>query len=284
MQYDFRMAARSQTGWGQDARLTMWMPEGPPVGPPTNVTVYWQAAGVLAVAWEPPERMDRGGNITVYTASITKAGDYSGATPSVVATRNVSAMSPKAVFVGLEDGVDVDVQVWAYTAQGAGPPTPRMTVRVPQSPARAPLKVGAAATSQHGVEVWWEPLPVRGKVLGYQVLYTTTAVEDLDEWQSLSVGLTESVELVGLERLAEYAVAVAARTREGLGHLSSALTVRVRPTEVPIDLRATDVSTHGITLTWSPAIHINPLHYQVSRETIKTETIFPVAQMGNRDW
>ncbi|XP_034250839.1 tyrosine-protein phosphatase Lar [Thrips palmi] len=269
VQYEFRMAGRTQAGWGQDARLTMWMPEGRPSGPPTNVTVYWQAAGVLAVTWDPPETLERGGNVTVYTASVTKAGDYSGSSPTVIFARNVSAINPKAVFAGLEDGVDVDVQVQAHTSQGAGPASPKLTVRVPPSPARAPLKVGAAATSQHSMEVWWEPLPVRGKLLGYQVLYTTTAVEDLDEWQSLSVGLTESVELVGLERLAEYAVTVAARTREGLGHLSSALTVRVRPTEVPVDLRASDVSTHGLTLKWGPAIQINPLHYRLSWDAVK---------------
>ena len=101
-----------------------------------------------------------------------------------------------------------------------------------------------------------------------QVLYTSTAVEDLDEWQWCSVGLTESVELQGLEQLAEYAVVVAARTRDGLGHLSAPLTVRVRPTEVPVDLRATDVSTHGLALSWGPAIHINPLHYRVSTCTL----------------
>lgn len=95
------------------------------------------------------------------------------------------------------------------------------------------------------------------------MLYTTTPVEDLDEWQGVAVGLTESVELQGLERLAEYAVVVAARTRDGLGRLSPPLTVRVRPTEVPVNLRATDVSTHGLTLSWGPAIHTNPLHYRV---------------------
>ncbi|KAE8743781.1 hypothetical protein FOCC_FOCC009612 [Frankliniella occidentalis] len=263
VQYELKLAARTQVGWGQDARVVLWTAEGAPTGPPVNVTVWWQAAGVLAVAWAPPERPQRGGNVTAYTATLTKAGgDAGGGNAPVIATRNTSSTHAKAVFPGLEDGLDVDVQVWAHTAKGAGPPSAKVTVRVSTGAVRAPLKVGTAATSQHSAEVWWEPLPVRGKVLGYQVLYTTTPVEDLDEWQVLSVGLTESVELQGLERHADYAVAVAARTRDGLGYLSPTLTVRVRPTEVPVDLRATDVSTHGLTLTWSPAIHINPLYYR----------------------
>ena len=164
MLYELRLAARSQAGWGQEARLAVWTPEGPPSGPPLNVSARWQAAGVLAVTWMPPERPQRGGNVTHFTATVTKAGEP-------VAARNTSATHPKAVFPGLEDGVDVDVQVRAHTARGAGPLSPRLSVRVPPAAMRAPLKVGVAATSQHSVEVWWEPLPSRGKLLGYQVRY-----------------------------------------------------------------------------------------------------------------
>lgn len=45
-----------------------------------------------------------------------------------------------------------------------------------------------------------------------QLFYTMTAVEDLDLWQKKIVGLTESAELVSLEKNAQYAVAVAANT------------------------------------------------------------------------
>lgn len=40
-----------------------------------------------------------------------------------------------------------------------------------------------------------------------------TAVEDLDEWQQKTVALTESADLVNLEKYAQYAIAVAARTK-----------------------------------------------------------------------
>jgi hypothetical protein len=40
-----------------------------------------------------------------------------------------------------------------------------------------------------------------------------TAVEDLDEWHSKSVGLTESAEISSLEKYAQYALAVAAKTK-----------------------------------------------------------------------
>lgn len=40
-----------------------------------------------------------------------------------------------------------------------------------------------------------------------------TAVEDLDEWQQKTVALTESADLMNLEKYAQYAIAVAARIK-----------------------------------------------------------------------
>lgn len=90
-----------------------------------------------------------------------------------------------------------------------------------------------------------------------------TAVEDLDEWQQKTVGLTESADLVNLEKYAQYAIAVAARTRTGLGRLSEKVTVKVKPEDVPLNLRAHDVNTHSMTLSWSPPIRLNPINYKV---------------------
>ena len=53
------------------------------------------------------------------------------------------------------------------------------------------------------VQVWWEAVPLRSKVIGYEVFYSMTAVEDLGQWQRKSVGLTTSIDLVNLERHAQ---------------------------------------------------------------------------------
>ena len=52
-------------------------------------------------------------------------------------------------------------------------------------------------------QVWWEAVPLRQKVIGYEVFYSMTAVEDLDQWQRKTVGLTTSLDLVNLERQAQ---------------------------------------------------------------------------------
>lgn len=49
---------------------------------------------------------------------------------------------------------------------------------------RAPMGVRAVATSEQSVEVWWETVPSRTAIIAYQIFYTMTAVEDLDQWHT----------------------------------------------------------------------------------------------------
>ena len=46
-------------------------------------------------------------------------------------------------------------------------------------------------------------MPVRSKVIGYEVFYSMADVEDLDMWQRKTVGLVTSIDLVNLERHAQ---------------------------------------------------------------------------------
>ena len=52
-------------------------------------------------------------------------------------------------------------------------------------------------------QVWWEAVPVRSQVMGYEVFYSMAAVEDLDQWDRKTVGLVTSIDLVNLERHAQ---------------------------------------------------------------------------------
>jgi hypothetical protein len=55
------------------------------------------------------------------------------------------------------------------------------------------------ATSESSIEVWWEAVPLRTKVTGYEIFYSMTEVEDLTKWQRKTVGLTTSAELVNIK-------------------------------------------------------------------------------------
>ncbi|GIX68631.1 tyrosine-protein phosphatase Lar [Caerostris extrusa] len=61
-----------------------------------------------------------------------------------------------------------------------------------------------------------------------------------------------------------YAIRVAARTRQDLGRLSELITVRVVPTDVPTQLRAHDVTTHSMSLSWRRPSKLDPIKYKIS--------------------
>jgi len=56
---------------------------------------------------------------------------------------------------------------------------------------------------------------------------------------------------------------------QGFGRLSEKITVIVKPDEVPLNLRASDVSTHSMTLSWTPPIKLNPIGYKISFNAVK---------------
>lgn len=87
-----------------------------------------------------------------------------------------------------------------------------MTINTTREMVRAPMGIKAVATSDQSIQVWWEAVPVRVKINGYRVYYTMTAVEDLNQWNIKDVPATESTDLANLEKMAQYAIAVAART------------------------------------------------------------------------
>lgn len=173
------------------------------------------------------------------------------------------------MFTNLEESTEYVFKVRAYTKQGAGPFSEKIIIETERDMGRAPTGVRAVATSEQTVEAWWDAVPARGRLVGYKIFYTMTAVEDLDFWQTKTIGLTEQAEIINLEKFAQYAIAIAARYKNGLGRLSEKVTVKVKPEDVPLNLRAHDVSTHSMTLSWSPPIRLNPKEYKISYDAIK---------------
>ncbi|XP_023163376.2 tyrosine-protein phosphatase Lar isoform X4 [Drosophila hydei] len=262
VEYEFRVAGSNHIGIGQETVKIFQTPEGIPGGPPSNITKRFQTPDVLCVTWDPPTRDHRNGLITRYDVQFHKKIDH-----GLGSERNMTLR--KAVFTNLEENTEYIFRVRAYTKQGAGPFSEKLIIETERDMGRAPMSVQAVATSEQTAEIWWEPVPSRGKLLGYKIFYTMTAVEDLDDWQTKTVGLTESADLVNLEKFAQYAVAIAARFKNGLGRLSEKVTVRIKPEDVPLNLRAHDVSTHSMTLSWSPPIRLNPVNYKISFDAMK---------------
>ncbi|XP_029041866.1 tyrosine-protein phosphatase Lar isoform X4 [Osmia bicornis bicornis] len=260
--YEFRVAGQNAIGFGQETVRYWFSPEGEPTGPPTNLSYFFQTPDTVCVTWDRPLRQHRNGQIIGYDVQFNKKNDH-----STTIDRNTT--KTRAVFTNLEENTEYVFHVRAYTSRGSGPYSEKITIITEKDIGRAPLSVKAVATSDTSVEVWWEPVPNRGKIVGYQIFYTTTAVEDLDEWKQKTVGLTESADLVNLEKFTQYAITVAARYKSGLGRLSEKVTVKVKPEDVPLNLRAPDSSTHSMTLSWTPPIRLNPMNYKVSFDAVK---------------
>lgn len=258
VKYEFRFAGRNQKGVGQEL-IKYWLsPEGPPKGPPTNLTFTFQTADIMKVAWEPPVKHDRNGQITKYDIQFYKRGNQSSNT--VHKTTTVT----RAVFTGLEEDAQYVFQVRAYTDQGAGPYSKEVLARTNRHMDRAPMSVKALATTDLGAEVLWEPVPSKGEITGYVIFYSMNATEDLDEWLQKSVHVTHSADLNKLKISAEYTVAVAAKTKKGLGKLSEKVTVRIRPNEVFVFLRALRVFSNSMELIYSLPLEYKPALYKIS--------------------
>ncbi|XP_044590201.1 tyrosine-protein phosphatase Lar isoform X7 [Cotesia glomerata] len=261
--YEFRIAGENQNGVGQETVRYYESPEGEPSGPPTNLTYSFQTQDTVCVKWSEPARRHRNGQIIRYDVEFHKKNDH-----STIEARNTT--QERAVFTNLEEATEYVFHVRAHTVRGSGPYSEKITIVTEKDIGRAPLNVKAVATSESNVEVWWEPVPNRDKIIGYKIFYTMTAVEDLDQWKQKLIGMTESAELENLERDTAYAIAVAARYKNDvLGRLSQKVTVKVKPEDVPLNLRASDTSTHSMTLSWTPPIRLNPTGYQVSFDAVK---------------
>ncbi|KAL1129262.1 hypothetical protein AAG570_013791 [Ranatra chinensis] len=262
VEYEFRVAGQNQIGFGQETIKYLLTPEGVPTGPPTNLSYHFQTPDVACLTWDPPQRPHRNGQITRYDVQFQKKLDQ-----VTILDRNTTRT--RAVFSNLEEASEYVFRVRAHTRAGAGPWSDKSLVETDKDIVRAPMGVKAVATSEQSVEVWWEPVPSRTSIIAYQIFYTMTAVEDLDEWQHKIVPVTESADLVNLEKYAQYAIAVAAKTKAGLGRLSEKVTVKVKPEDVPLSLRAHDVTTHSMTLSWSPPIRLNPINYRITFDAVK---------------
>ncbi|XP_044016557.1 tyrosine-protein phosphatase Lar isoform X5 [Aphidius gifuensis] len=261
--YEFHVAGKNQNGIGQETVRYWESPEGEPTAPPTNLSYHFQTPDTVCVTWDKPLRHHRNGKIIRYDVEFHKKNDH-----STIEERNTTQL--RAVFTNLEEATEYVFHVRAHTSRGAGPFSEKITIITEKDIGRAPMYVKAIATSESNVEVWWEPVPNRDKIIGYKIFYTMTAVEDLDEWKQKLIGLTESADLENLERDTEYAIAVAARYKgHSLGRLSQKVTVKVKPEDVPLNLRASDTSTHSMTLSWTPPIRLNPISYKISFDAIK---------------
>ncbi|KAG8191089.1 hypothetical protein JTE90_008401 [Oedothorax gibbosus] len=254
--YEFRLSGRNALGWGQEFFTYLDTPEGVPTAPPQNLSHNLQSPTTVVITWDPPITQYQNGRINHFGVQFHKALEMKAPEKNTTATR--------FVYSSLDENTEYVYRVRAYTARGPGPWSSPSTVHTPGDVPTAPTNVQAMATSETTMLVWWDQVPYFLDILGYKVLYTQNTVEDLEAWHEKEVPLTWSAELTGLDTHAMYAIRVAAATRQGLGRLSELISVRVTPTDVPTHLRAQEVTTHGMLLTWKAPTKLDAIKYKIS--------------------
>lgn len=80
MEYEFRIAGQNHIGFGQESIKYLLTPEGPPSGPPTNISYHFQTPDVVCVTWDIPLREHRNGQITHYDIEFHKKVDHTSVT------------------------------------------------------------------------------------------------------------------------------------------------------------------------------------------------------------
>lgn len=262
VKYSFHLAAKNSIGWGQESIAFIETPEGTPGAPPQNITYRLQSPTTVVITWDPSLEEYRNGKIINYGIHFSK---HTEPLPEERMTNET-----RIVFSSLDENAEYTFRVRAFTSKGPGPWSNRITIGTPSDLPPAPKDVQAMATSDESAEVWWDQVPYYAGMLGYVVLYTqTTAVEDLDYWANKTIPMTWSAELTGLKPNAMYAIRVAAYTNHGLGRLSEIITLRVTPVDVPLSLKATDITTHTMTLEWRQPTKLNPIKYKITYEAHK---------------
>jgi len=80
MEYEFRVAGQNNIGFGQESIKYLLTPEGPPSGPPTNISYHFQTPDVVCVTWDIPLREHRNGQVTHYDIEFHKKVDHTSVT------------------------------------------------------------------------------------------------------------------------------------------------------------------------------------------------------------
>lgn len=94
VEYEFHISGQNQVGFGQEATEYFNTPEGPPTGPPINVSYEFQTPDVVCIVWDEPSRQHRNGLIVRYDVQFHKKIDQSTITHRNTTLKKVRIINP----------------------------------------------------------------------------------------------------------------------------------------------------------------------------------------------
>ena len=96
-----------------------------PASPPQNVTTMAESTTAIRVTWEEVPVIDRNGEITVYEVQYEPLETFGGQ----IATSTVNTSMLSILLTDLQEFVDYNISVRAYTSAGPGPYSDSVTER-----------------------------------------------------------------------------------------------------------------------------------------------------------
>ena len=217
-----------------------------PASPPQNVVAFALSSTEITVTWEDVPMIDQNGNIINYEVQIEPL-DF----PADIFIDPLITTKLSIAVTGLEEHVNYNISVRAYTSVGPGPYGDPTTVRTVEDgnvliklfvfdtllmpfliqssvPAAPPQNIQATAVSSTEIMVTWDEIPgldQNGIIINYEV-----QIEPLDFSTILFVNSLSTTDLsilvTGLEEHVNYSIGVRAYTSVGPGPYSDPVTER----------------------------------------------------------
>ncbi|XP_035276849.1 receptor-type tyrosine-protein phosphatase S-like isoform X2 [Anguilla anguilla] len=119
--YVFKISAKSRSGFGEEARQELTVPEEAPKGYPQLSEGSNATCCSLQLSWQPPMLAERNGAITEYTLAYKEAG-------SAASPRELTLPAGESGYAlsGLSPDSAYEVKIRARTSVGPGPYSPPM--------------------------------------------------------------------------------------------------------------------------------------------------------------
>ena len=216
-----------------------------PNAPPQNVIAMAISSTEIAVSWKEVPAIYENGIIIVYEVQYVPLQTFG----DQISTNTTNTTYLNTTLTGLQEYVEYNISVRAYTSVGPGPYSDPVTERTLEDgiytyywhiytltnllfspePAVAPENVATMAVSSTEIEVSWEKVPAideNGIIIVYEVQYVPLQTFG-DQISTNTTNTTYlNTTLTGLEEYVEYNISVRAYTSVGPGPYSDPVTER----------------------------------------------------------
>ncbi|ESN95495.1 hypothetical protein HELRODRAFT_102544 [Helobdella robusta] len=254
--YEFKIAAKNEVDFGEYATETIKTIEGVPSGSPENLTASVLSPSSIQLAWDPPMKKHRQGDILIYEVVYCESMDQQDDV-------RINTTDRRMLIENLKADTSYTFLIRAFTSVGGGPWASQLAVKTfSLSVLPPPTNVQSKFITLTSMEVTWEP-PVRSKsmknkmqVVGYRVYYSSQPNSNVENWPSLDVNHVTWAEIRNLEPNTAYAVKVRAKTTDGRfgGYSHTSISDRFI-NEKPDAVSGFIASVHNsrsVTLEWKP--------------------------------